>query len=459
MPQPTLSACMIVRNEAENLERCLRSIRPAVDELMIVDTGSTDSTVSIAERYADRVDRIAWEDNFSKARNHSISFASGEWILYIDGDEELVPGDGEKLRETLQRTPPEVDHLLLTIRNLDGTGGILSEFPALRIFRNHRGIRFEGIVHNQVIARGAGRQIPVTFLHYGYALSPEKMEAKFQRTLALTRQQIASDPENPFYYHNLALSLVNHNEFQEAVEAGLTGLELFTKKPRPFPPAFYNLVFLTGKGALGAGPPELAAGVCREGLKACPYHPDLLWILTMSMYELEQYEETLAYGKQFRETLQAYRNGTETDLPANTVGRAAPLFATAGYAAAHLGRDDIARALFEEALGEADWKVDFALKLLHFCKDHDHREPGRKILSRLRSRYPDDPRITFFSETFRTSFCPDPLDPEKIGEEEELSLRKIRNSIEADALPLNRENALLLILESLQRESRGDRSW
>ena len=88
---------MIVKNEEAFLEKCLESVKNYIDEIIIVDTGSTDKTVEIASRYTDKVYFHPWEGNFSKARNQALSYATCDWIFQIDGDEELIEGSGEKL--------------------------------------------------------------------------------------------------------------------------------------------------------------------------------------------------------------------------------------------------------------------------------------------------------------------------------------------------------------------------
>ncbi|MFN3533586.1 MAG: glycosyltransferase family 2 protein, partial [Candidatus Brocadia sp.] len=91
--RPTLSACMIVKNEEKFLPQCLQSIKDAVDEVIIVDTGSTDKTVEIAKSFGARVYHHPWKNSFSEARNHSLSYATGDWILQIDADEALEQTD------------------------------------------------------------------------------------------------------------------------------------------------------------------------------------------------------------------------------------------------------------------------------------------------------------------------------------------------------------------------------
>ncbi len=85
----TVSLCMIVKNEEDNLPRCLESIKDIVDEIIIVDTGSTDKTVEIAKSYGAKVYYLKWNNNFSEARNESLKYATKDWILILDGDDEL----------------------------------------------------------------------------------------------------------------------------------------------------------------------------------------------------------------------------------------------------------------------------------------------------------------------------------------------------------------------------------
>jgi glycosyltransferase involved in cell wall biosynthesis len=98
----TLSLCMIVKNEEDNLERCLESVREVVDEMVIVDTGSTDGTVAVAEKFGARVFHHPWQGSFSEARNHALGFAVGDWILQMDGDEELEREDIPILKKVVQ---------------------------------------------------------------------------------------------------------------------------------------------------------------------------------------------------------------------------------------------------------------------------------------------------------------------------------------------------------------------
>jgi len=96
--KPSLSLCMIVKNEEEYLQECLASVEDVVDEIILVDTGSTDRTVEIAGQFDAEVHHIPWNDDFAAARNESIKHASGDWILQLDADERLDPESKKELR-------------------------------------------------------------------------------------------------------------------------------------------------------------------------------------------------------------------------------------------------------------------------------------------------------------------------------------------------------------------------
>jgi glycosyltransferase involved in cell wall biosynthesis len=143
---PTLSLCMIVKNEEKFLPRCLESVKDHVDEIIIVDTGSTDGTIEIAKRYNAQIYHHAWENSFSKARNYSLKYATCEWVIWLDADEEVDEEDAHKLKEVIKDN--DVNVIYLPMFNKPVGGNNISIFNSEKIFKNHIGIYFEGIVHN-----------------------------------------------------------------------------------------------------------------------------------------------------------------------------------------------------------------------------------------------------------------------------------------------------------------------
>ena len=218
---PTLSLCMIVKNEEHFIENCLNSVKDVVDEMIIVDTGSTDRTVELAEGMGAKVYHHAWENDFSKARNISLNYASCDWILVIDADEELDRRDAVILKNALKSDKYDVIFCAVLSKSSHG----ISKNYSHRIFRRGKA-HYEGIVHNQLVHDSHWLHTNIRIYHYGYDLSPEKMQAKFRRTESLLLKQLEVDPQNAFAYQNYVRILRVQNLYQQAVETGFKALEV-----------------------------------------------------------------------------------------------------------------------------------------------------------------------------------------------------------------------------------------
>ena len=149
MHNPLISLCMIVKNEEKNLPRCLESVCGLVDEMIILDTGSEDNTVSIAQSFGAKVYQIPWPGDFSAARNESVEKAGGDWILYLDADEVLDPcGCPDCIRKAA--SDPEVTAWSIPIRCLKWESASYSVTVNIRLFRNLPELRFENEVHERI---------------------------------------------------------------------------------------------------------------------------------------------------------------------------------------------------------------------------------------------------------------------------------------------------------------------
>ena len=144
-----LSLCMIMRDEEEHLARCLESVQGVVDEIVIVDTGSVDRSIEIAESFGARVLHEEWNGDFAGPRNTGIDAATGDWILVLDADEELV--DGAKVRDLLHDESME-GYCLREVNFIGEERGIESVVnSAFRIFRNRPAHRYSGALHEQIM--------------------------------------------------------------------------------------------------------------------------------------------------------------------------------------------------------------------------------------------------------------------------------------------------------------------
>ncbi len=220
-PDLTLSLCMIVKDEEELLPGCLEAVEAAVDEIVVVDTGSTDRTVEIARNFSARVLHVPWNGSFSDARNVGLDAATGDWLLYLDADEHLIPEDAPKIRELLGRTWREGFFLELT--NLTGTEGEGAAVvnPALRIFRNRPEYRFTGRVHEEAnVAMPtflAERFEPtgVRVLHLGYLDRIAEQRGKPARNLRLLELE-AEEAPGPYVSFNLGGEYLRLGRFATA---------------------------------------------------------------------------------------------------------------------------------------------------------------------------------------------------------------------------------------------------
>ena len=164
-PEPMISLCMIVKDEEKFLENCLESVKNCVDEIIVVDTGSTDRTIEIARSFDAHVYQHPWENDFSKHRNQSLSHAHGDWIFWIDADEVLEPGGGEIIREGVRNDG--IDSLIVTMVCYFENRTRESWNNSIKLFKKDTGIHFEGSVHNQVVGCRRTKFCPAKIYHYG----------------------------------------------------------------------------------------------------------------------------------------------------------------------------------------------------------------------------------------------------------------------------------------------------
>ena len=210
----TISLCMIVRNEEAVLERCLHSVCNAVDEIILVDTGSEDRTKEIARSYTDRIYDFAWSDDFAAARNFSFSKATMDYCMWMDADDVLLEADTKALLELKETLDPSVQVVMLPYHiAFDAQGKPTFSYYRERLIRNGQGMRWEGAVHEVIT--------PVQPIAYGKAsVTHQKIgPGDPDRNLRIYEKQLALgkilSPREQFYYGR---ELYAHGKFQEAAE-------------------------------------------------------------------------------------------------------------------------------------------------------------------------------------------------------------------------------------------------
>jgi glycosyltransferase involved in cell wall biosynthesis/predicted Zn-dependent protease len=225
-----ISACLIVKDEEANLPRCLASLQGKVDEIVVVDTGSTDRTVALAEAAGARVFHFEWCDDFSAARNESLSHAAGSHILWVDADDELIERAPGALRSLCDASNQWGCFLDVHCPGTD-PGESTPVVRQWRLFPRAAGVRFEGRIHEHpaaprvISADDVRQQDGVYVIHWGYTAGPEAMRRKLERNRRLIERTIADDPRQPRHYFNLGSQLVAEDRPAEALAVLLQGID------------------------------------------------------------------------------------------------------------------------------------------------------------------------------------------------------------------------------------------
>ncbi len=224
--EPRITLCMIVRNEEENLSRCLNSVRDVVDEIIVVDTGSTDATVSLAESFGATVLHHSWDDDFSAARNVGLDAATGDWILVLDADEELHQDDKFKLRAICRN--PHVEAYSMLHINLIDSGGITDSENSydVTLWRHRPEYRYRGKLHEQIVTaiweKNPGARVDycdeVRIIHYGYLAEQVRAHGKSERNLRIIQRLVDENPGDLFHRFNLGMELQRMRDLEGAVD-------------------------------------------------------------------------------------------------------------------------------------------------------------------------------------------------------------------------------------------------
>ncbi len=295
---PGISICMMVKNEEHFLPQALDSVKDLADELIVVDTGSTDRTVEIAESYNARIFHHPWENDFSKHRNQTIEYATGEWIFILDADEQLVDGGAEIVRKTTETT--EKDVIFLPVLSIARDGKQESTHNSLRLFRRRTGLRYQGAVHNEILWEGPTAFVNARLNHYGYNLSREKMLAKFNRTVGLLKREMERDPENPKYPHYLAGSYFGEKMFLETFEYAEKSHRL-CKGDRETEMRWLENYYLLAASLYERGYVEKALETIRYGLGLFPDYLDLYAVMSSIAFVRKDFDLLLEAGTRFLE--------------------------------------------------------------------------------------------------------------------------------------------------------------
>jgi glycosyltransferase involved in cell wall biosynthesis len=227
-----ISVPLIVKNEAWFIGKTLESIKDFVDEIVIVDTGSTDNTIEIAKKYTDKIYHYTWDDSFANARNFALSKCTGDWILRVDGDE-IFPEEAKlPLWSLIQNNTADI--IAYDIKNFmedpekkSNATYVISR--TARAYKNIPGIKYKGRVHEEIDesldeinkTRDVKNKLKMTvsgnhLYHYGYLRSKQELDNKHDYYAKLCGMELDEDPDNYKPYFNLATHYYHTKDFIRA---------------------------------------------------------------------------------------------------------------------------------------------------------------------------------------------------------------------------------------------------
>ncbi len=303
-----ISACYMVKNEEKNLPRSLESIKSAVDEIIVVDTGSTDSTVEIAKSFNAKILTMAWNDDFSTPRNLAIENATGDWIIFLDADEFFK--NPNKIRSEISKTSAET--IIIPRIDIDEEQNReLNHDWSMRIFKNVDYLRYRGLIHEHLTNIKGGEMnyifgsSDLTIFHTGYAAS--KIKQKLQRNLEMIEREEKISGHRPQHDITLADCYMGLGDYEKVI--------FYVKKALNS-----STIELTGRGRLYRNlmnamrnlnqSDEEVLKVIDDAIKILPQLPEFYAERAITLCDLNRLEEALEY---FKKSLSIWKN-----LPAET---------------------------------------------------------------------------------------------------------------------------------------------
>jgi tetratricopeptide (TPR) repeat protein len=387
--EPAISLCIIVKNEEDFLPRCLESVKHCVDEIVVVDTGSTDSTVEIARQYTDKVYFHPWEGDFSKHRNQSIDYATKDWILILDADEVLLTECRKTIREAIK--DESIDSVYVIVRSAFDESRGEAVHNSVRIFRNNGVIHYEGRVHNRLVGEKASKMYPITILHEGYNLSPEEGRKKFVRTTRLLKKEIEEKPHHPRAHHYLACSYLAESMYDEAIDSAIRAIKLAEENN------FHDFMylwshFIAGISYLKTDKLDEAEEMCLKALNKSPIHLDSHYLLTIIYFERKNWDKLFYHSTEYFTLLNRIQNtpGEFGPMVHNTINHRWRAYLHRGFAFTELREEEKAKEEYARALNLCDDRGEYYNLLATFhLKRSEFSLAEQHLLEALKHK-PDD---------------------------------------------------------------------
>ncbi|MFR4765552.1 MAG: glycosyltransferase [Paraclostridium sordellii] len=309
-----LSIVMMVKNEEFYLKKTLEALKPMMDdiptELIILDTGSDDSTVEIAKKYTDKVFFANWNNNFASMRNKSISYAQGDWILILDADEILINYD--KLIKFLKSDLcNEYNCASIRLKNIisqDKETYTITYIP--RLFRNTNDFRYEGAIHEQPILKHPIYNEIAVFDHYGYLFENEELkQLKHRRNKKILMEEINKYPKNPYINYQLGKQYMINDEYEDAFDYIIKSYKIYEKDN--YIPIFVTLNL--AKIYIVLNKFDKCEKLCVKYIKSDNKNIDIYFYLALSQKNLNKYKQSIENYKRYLYLIENYEISTQAN--------------------------------------------------------------------------------------------------------------------------------------------------
>lgn len=310
----TLSIVMMMKNEERYLDKTLSALIPLMNdiksELIVLDTGSTDSSVNIARKYTDKVYFHQWNNDFAYMRNISLSYAKGEWILVLDADEELVEYD--KLKRFLDsEIHNEYNSASICLRNIytedkENYGTALM----VRLFKNCKEFKYEGAIHEQPLYKKPTYNNAALFNHYGYMFVDEEIrQTKDKRNKAILLKEVSRKPDDPYMNYQLGKQYMISNDLHDAIYYMEKAYDEYFKLG--YVPIFVtiDLAALYVKG----NNPTKCEKLCTKYIKKDTLNIDIYYYIGAAQRLLGKYKESNDSYKRYLYLLDNYESTTQAN--------------------------------------------------------------------------------------------------------------------------------------------------
>ncbi|MCI7266702.1 MAG: glycosyltransferase [Veillonellaceae bacterium] len=306
-----ISACYIVKNEAENLVKSIKSLKNQVNEIVVVDTGSTDNTIAVARKLGAKIYSLPWQDDFSKARNFALSKAKGDWLVLLDADEYFTAKTAGNIRQVI-RQAQQADAFLVRLVNYNvDKAEVQDYFYQLRIVRNQQGLHYEGKIHEELMlsdgkSMNFRRVSPETLEIYHTGYSNSVTRQKVERNLSILQQAVAdgqSEAELARYFCDCYLGL---GDMEKCTYYGW----LDVKKGRRlvnFGSRCHRVLMAYYAGLSDTDSISKRRQLAEISVEQYPEVPDFWAEYSECLYQAEEYDKAIAAMEKALQLMQDYR--------------------------------------------------------------------------------------------------------------------------------------------------------